>query len=209
MNMIATTHVGAKSAARWVAVAAVLALSGGPTLALDENGNEKENLKACEQRLCEIILKKEPKGDDLKCEIGKTWAKSKIKDGIEKKKLSWSFGDARCGLDVGLAREAIVNVLTKPDGALEFQKHTIKCEVERESEVTPINISLAPKIAFKDGKATKAWLNISEIEAPAVVKGAIWTVAKVEDTLGLFHGDMIEEINEFVHQKCAQRYPQK
>ena len=108
-----------------------------------------------------------------------------------------------------MSREAILNVLTKPDGTLEFQKHTVKCEVERENEVTPINISLAPKVTFKDGKAQKAWLNISEIEAPSVVKGAIWTVAKVEDSFGLFHGEMIHEINEFVNEKCAARYPQK
>lgn len=51
--------------------------------------------------------------------------------------------------------------------------------------------------------------DISDIVAPAVVKGAIWTAAKVEDSFGLFQGEMIEEINEFVRQKCAQRYPQK
>ncbi len=183
--------------------------AASPAFALDEKSDEKEKLKACEQRVCEIILKKETAGDDLKCAIGKTWSKAKIKDGVEKKKISWGFGDARCGIDIAIVRGAMLDVLSKPEGTLEIPKHTVKCEVERESEVTPINISLAPKITFKGGKAQKAWLNISDIEAPAVVKGAIWTAAKVEDTVGLFHGEMIEEINEFVHQKCAQRYPQK
>lgn len=191
------------------AVAAGIWLAAGPALALDEKGDEKEQLKACEQHVCEIILKKETAGADLSCAIGKTWSKAKIKDGIEKKKISWGFGDARCGIEVKVTRAAMLDVLTKPESTLQVDKHTVKCEVERESEVTPISISLAPKITFKDGKAQKAWLNISDIEAPAVVKGAIWTAAKVEDTFGLFHSEMIEEINEFVHQKCAQRYPQK
>ena len=193
--------------ARYILTAA-LWLAASPASALDEKSDEKEMLKACEQRACEIILKKEAKGDDLKCAIGKTWSKAKIKDGIEKK-ISWGFGDARCTIDVAMLRNAMVDVLTKPEGTLEISKHTVKCEVERENEVTPINISLAPKITFKDGKAQKAWLNISEIEAPSIVKGAIWTAAKVEDTVGLFHSEMISEINEFVQQKCAQRYPQK
>ena len=199
---------GAGRGARCI-LAAGLWIVASPASALDEKSDEKERLKACEQRVCEIILKKETSGDDLKCAIGKTWSKAKIKDGIEKKKISWGFGDARCGIDIAILRGAMVDVLSKPEGTLEIPKHTVKCEVERESEVTPINISLAPKITFKDGKAQKAWLNISDIEAPAVVKGAIWTAAKVEDTVGLFHSEMIEEINEFVHQKCAQRYPQK
>lgn len=192
------------------AATAGMLLAAGPAAALDEKGDEKEQLKACEQRVCEIILKKETAGADLSCAIGKTWSKAKIKDGIEKKKITWGFGDARCGIEVKVTRAAMLDVLTKPEATLQIDKHTVKCEVEREnSEVTPINVSLAPKITFKDGKAQKAWLNISDIEAPAVVKGAIWTAAKVEDTVGLFHSEVIEEINEFVHQKCAQRYPQK
>ncbi len=69
-------------------LAAGLLLSAGSAAALDEKANEKELLKACEQRMCEIIVKKEAAGSDLKCELGKTWNKSKIKDGIEKKKIT-------------------------------------------------------------------------------------------------------------------------
>lgn len=193
---------------------AVAALAGlgmavlGPlgAQALDEKADEKEKAKACEQQLCQIILKKEAAGADLKCDIGKTWAKKTIEGGVEKKKISWGFGDARCGVSLGVPRAAIVDALTKPAKAMEFPKHTVKCEVEREKEVVPINITMAPKIEFKDGKAQKAWLNVSEIEAPAVVKGAIWTAAKLEDTLGVFHSEMISEINEFVTEKCAKRY---
>jgi hypothetical protein len=173
--------------------------------ALDEKANEKEKLKACEQSICQIILDKKAAGD-LKCDLSKTWAKKAIEGGIEKKKISWGFGDARCGVELGLSAGAIVDALTKPEASVEIPKHTVKCEVEREKEVTPINVTLAPKITFKGGKAQKAWLNVSDIEAPAVVKGAIWTAAKLEDTLGVFHGEMIEEINEFVHEKCAKRY---
>lgn len=190
-------------------LAGLMVLAPMPAGALDEKANEKELLKACEQSMCEIIVKKDAGGGDLKCQLGKTWAKSKIKDGIEKKKISWTFGDARCAIDLAVSRAAMLEALKNPNGSLEIPKHTIKCEVERENEVTPINVSLAPKITFKDGKAQKAWLNVSDIEAPAVVKGAIWTAAKVEDTFGLFHGEMIEEINEFVLQKCPQKYPAK
>ena len=82
---------------------------------------------------------------------------------------------------------------------------TVRCEVERDKEVVPIMVSLSPKIQFKDGRAVKAWLGIENIEAPAVLKGAIWTVAQLEDTFGVFHGDLIKEINKFVHERCARR----
>ena len=68
-----------------------------------------------------------------------------------------------------------------------------------------INVSLAPKIQLKDGKAAKAWLGITNIDAPTAIKGAIWTVAQMEDTFGVFHSDLIKDINKFVHEKCPKR----
>jgi hypothetical protein len=191
-----------------VGLAALLALAigagSGGSYALDEIAGEKEKAKACEKSVCEMIVKKEATGADLSCALSRTWAKDKIKEGVEKKKISWGFGDAQCVLDLAVPRATIHSAVTKPEHSLEFPAHTIKCKVEREKEVTPINVTLAPKVNFKDGKAVKAWLGVKEIEAPAVVKGAIWTVAQVEDTVGLFHSDIISEINEFVEKKCPK-----
>jgi len=185
--------------------AVAIAMIGVPsTQAFEKPENERDVLKACEKRLCEIIVKKEASGGDLVCALSKTWAKSSIKGGIEKRSLSWGFGDARCSVDLTAKRDVILGAVTKPEHALELQPHTVKCEVERESEITPINVTLAPKVTFKAGKADQAWLNVTAIEAPAVVKGAIWTVAQVEDTFGLFQSDMISEINEFIEEKCPK-----
>ncbi|MCL4768099.1 MAG: hypothetical protein KJZ80_17910 [Hyphomicrobiaceae bacterium] len=184
--------------------AAIAILGVEPTQALEQPADEKAALKACEQRLCEIVVMKQPAGEDLVCPLSKTWTQSKIKDGIEKRRLSWAFGDARCSVDLSAKRDLILGAVTKPEHALELPPHQVKCEIERDKEITPINITLAPRIAFKNGKAEKAWLNLKSIEGPAVVKGAIWTAAQIEDNFGLFHSDMISEINEFVEKKCPK-----
>ena len=66
-------------------------------------------------------------------------------------------------------------------------------------------MSVAPKLQMKDGKVVKAWIGVGAIEAPAAVKGAIWTVAQMEDTFGIFHSDLVKDINKFVHEKCPKR----
>lgn len=190
------------------AVAALCALSA-PASALDEKPAEKEAIRACEKQLCEIVLKKEEKGDNWACSLSKTWHKNKIKESSEKRKLSWTFGDARCTISFGLPRETILAAVSKPDQTIEFKAETAKCEIERENEVTTIDVTLAPKIQFKAGKAEKAWLNVTKIEAPAVVKGAIWTAATLEDTFGVFHKDILNEINELMGERCAQRHAGK
>lgn len=179
-------------------------VSGAAAQALEETASERDVLKACEKKICEIVVKKEASGADFACTLTKTWAKDKIKEGIEKKRLSWSLGNARCVIDVGMKRADILEAMSKPAHTIELPPQTVKCQVEREKDTLDVNVTLAPKIQFKGGKAEKAWLNVKNIEAPTVIRGAIWTVAQAEDYFGLFHSDMVAEINEFTGQKCVK-----
>jgi hypothetical protein len=184
---------------------AVVASTTVAALALEEGQNEKEQLEACERSLCGILVGKEASGGDLQCSLQKTWVAKKIKAGVEQKKLTWGFGDVRCAVKLDARRQDMIEALTKPQHEVKLTPHAIKCDVERGTEVIPISVSMAPKLQFKDGKASKAWLGIGEVQAPAVVKGAIWTAAQLEDTFGIVHGDLIKEINTFIHERCPKR----
>jgi hypothetical protein len=188
---------------RLVMVCGLLGGSAGAALALQPDPAERDKLKGCEKNICTILTKKETAGGDLACGLSKTWSKDDIKSGIEKKKVSWTLGDARCTIDIKIARASLIDAVSKPDSVLDFGPQTVKCIVEREKEETPINITMAPKITFKGGQAVTAILGVKEIEAPAVVKGAIWTAATLEDNVGLFHTDMLKHINEFIGPKCT------
>ena len=190
-------------AAAFLAIASAIA----PAMALDRPADEKAKLKACEKKLCAIILKKPASGSDLACNIGRTWEKSRIVNGVRQKRISWTFGDARCTVAVKMPRAGIVSALTKPSFELQLAKHTINCRVEREEGISDIALNMSPKMAFKAGKVDKIWLNVSDIKAPTIIKGALWTVSQLEANVGVFHGEMVDEVNEFIHQKCAKRYP--
>jgi hypothetical protein len=190
-----------------IRVCVALALSVGMAAgarALEEAKDEKAQLEACERDLCTILVKREA-GSDLQCSMQKTWAGSKIKQGVEEKKLTWSLGDVRCGVKLEVKRQDMLDALTKPQFELKVASHAIRCDVEREKEVVPITVTMTPRIQFKDGKAAKVWLGIGEIQAPAVVKGAIWTAAQLEDTFGVVHSDLVKEINRFVNERCPKR----
>lgn len=194
--------------------AGALALIGSLTLAtaasaqvIKPAADEKERLKACEATICETALTKKKDGA-LSCSIQKTWTKSYIENGVRQKKISWTFGDAQCGVDIKLTNAQLASAVSEPKYTIQFEKHKVSCNIERENKMTTVNLMLAPKIEFEGGKAKKAWLNVSDIEAPTIIKGAIWTVAKLEDNFGLFHSDLISEVNEFLGQKCPRRYPQ-
>jgi hypothetical protein len=166
---------------------------------------EMAAIKACERRICTMALTRKPDGDDLACAMTKTWAKETLKGG-ESKSVKWGFGDARCSVTLGIARDDIVKALTAKEHTVAIPAHKVNCTVDRSGEKKPITARLAPKLVFKNGKAEKIWINLEEIDGPADVKGTVWMAAQLEDTLGIFHKSMIKSVNKFLHQQCGQRY---
>ena len=194
--------------ARWFGLGAgifALIAAASPGRALEEPPGEAAELKACEKRVCTMILEKNPKGDDLKCDVQKTWAKSTLEEG-KSKGVSWGFGDARCKANIKLDRADIIAALTQPKHTIRIPAQQVNCVIEREGEIKPLTIKLAPKLTFRNGKADKVWINLESIEGPADVKSTIWTAAKLEDTIGIFHRPMLKSIDKFVHKQCAKRY---
>lgn len=182
------------------------ALAGGPARAFDTPADEKAKLEACERTMCELFVKKEAAGSDLSCTVSKTWAGDKIKKGAESKSLDWSLGDARCTLALSLKRADVLKALGDPEFELKLDPQNVKCELEGDDQsVSTATLTLAPVLKFKAGKVDELSLGIDNIEAPALVHGTIWTVAKLEDTFGLFHSDMVSDVNEFIYEKCPSR----
>lgn len=173
-------------------------------LAFDEKASEKDALKACETSICEIVAKKSPTGPDLGCAIGKTWKQDRIKAGIGGR-VAWHWGDARCSSAIAVPRAMLIEALTKPHAKISLPLHKVSCELERGGSIIPVTITLAPTFHTKNGEVRKFWVNVKTVEAPSVIKGIIWTVARLEDTVGLFHRDLIKGINRFARERCAAK----
>lgn len=201
MRTIATTAIACLGAV------ALLLLHLVPARALDEQKGEAAAIKACDQRLCAILIQKNPRGDDLKCSLTKTWARSTIKE-ADSQKLSWGFGDARCSVDINLNRALVVSALTAEKQKLFVPPHTANCVVEHNGNLEKVTAVLSPKIAFKDGKADKIWVNLTSVEGPAGIKSTLLTAAYLADNLGLFHRQMLRAVNRHIERYCPNTYPQ-
>jgi hypothetical protein len=183
---------------------AVLAgvLSGAPAAtALEEGRGEEAAIKACDQRLCSILLQKSPNGEDLRCSLTKTWARSKIKE-ADSAKLSWGFGDARCSVELNLSREKMVAAMTGEQVTIRVAPHTANCVVEQGGKLEKLTAVLAPKIVFRNGRADKIWVNLKKVEGPSSITFTVETAAQLADTFGLFHRQMIKGINRYIERHC-------
>ena len=137
----------------------------------------------------------------------KTWAGSKIKQGVEEKKLTWSLGDVRCGVKLEAKRQDMLDALTKPQFELKVAPHAVQLRSgAREGSACTISVTMTPRASSsRTARPSRCGSAIGEIQAPAVVKGAIWTAAQLEDTFGVVHSDLVKEINRFVYERCPKR----
>jgi hypothetical protein len=190
----------------WACVLVSL-LSATPSRALEPAPNEAKVLEDCDRRLCTILLKKDVKGDDLKCDLTKTWARSTIK-GADSPGLTWGFGDARCLVHLKIPRALLVTALTEKAYKLWVPAHTAECVVEQSGETKTIKATLAPKIEFKSGRVEKIWINLQGMEGTSSITGLLSAGATLIDSTGLFHSQMVKEANKYIYTQCSKNYPE-
>jgi hypothetical protein len=185
-------------------IAASSAFAKSPRL--EEPPGEKDNLLACEKRLCGLVVDRPASGDDLKCALAKTWPRDTVNAGAQAAShMPATLGDARCSLPLQLSRAAIVGAVSQPEYTFQFPQHTVTCDVVMDERIEKVYVTLAPKIVFANGEARKVWVNLKKVDGPGGIKAMVWAAASLEDKLGLFHKTMLKEINKFLHKKCPAK----
>ena len=182
------------------------ALAAHPALALEEQAGEAKAIEACDKRLCTIVQRKDPNGEDLKCALTKTWARSTLKEG-DQRDVKWAFGDARCSVQLDISRVKIVEALTGNKVKLWIPAHTANCIVEQDGKIQNVTATVAPKIVFENGKATKIWINLRNVDGPAGIKATLQAGAQLNDTWGIIHRALLKSVNGYINKHCPKYHP--
>lgn len=169
-----------------------------------EEKAERESRKACKVAICDAFHNRNPEGGDIACHIVKTWRKEHLQKIVSKAKVSWPWGRVQCVSDIKLKRDMLIKAMTEPKHDAVLDKHQVTCKIEREEDQAEVKFDFSPKVTFEGGKATKAVLNWGEIEAPSLVKGAMWTATATDNTFNVLDGMVVEDINNFISEKCME-----
>jgi hypothetical protein len=195
-----------RRAAAPAAAALVLFLAASGAAALEAQPGEQKAIDACDKRLCTMLQKKDPSGEDLKCALTKTFTRSTLKEG-DTTQVKWGFGDARCSVQINISRAAIVTAVTAKSYKFWVPLTTANCVVEQDGQLKTVTAKLEPKIVFKDGRAEKVWINLREVEGPAAIKATLTLGAQLNDSVGLFHRAMLKSINGYIYKLCPKYHP--
>jgi hypothetical protein len=166
---------------------------------------EREGRKACKVAICAAFHKKAAEGSDIACNVLKSWRKEQLQKMVERAKVSWPWGKVKCVADIRLKRADLARAMSEGTFVADIGKHEVNCEIERENEApSKISFAFTPKVTFEKGKATKAALNWGAIDAPTLVKGAMWTATATDNTFNVLQSTVVEDINDFIGPKCDE-----
>lgn len=197
--------------AAWSAGIAPAAAQDRPSLAVGkldqltpEELQERESRKACKVTICAAFHNRTA-GNDISCNILKSWRKEQLDKLVQKAKVSWPWGRVRCVADIKLQRDTLIKAMTEEHYEATLDRQQVACEVEREKQPSAeITFEFTPQVTFSKGKATKAAINWGKVEGPAVVKGAMWTATAADNKLNVLQSTLVEDINDFIHDKCME-----
>ena len=197
----------AAAPAKAPAAAADVKPSDGPPDAelTPEERAEKEARKSCKIDICSAFRAKKADGTDVACNVVKSWRKEQLGKLVGKLKVSWPYGGVRCISAINIKRADLVKAMTEDKLVLQLDKHTVSCVVDREKDApTDIKFDFSPKVTFEKGKATSAAINWGKIEAPTLIKSALWTATAADNTVNLLSSTLVDDINDFVDKKCDE-----
>ena len=120
----------------------------------DEERAEKQARKACKIKICDILATKDPQGDDVSCDIVKTWRESDITKMLGGR-FDWPWGKAVCQSKLDIKREQLANAMTQANYEVALPAQKVSCTLAQKSEGEPyaVSVSIAPKVAFENSKA--------------------------------------------------------
>jgi hypothetical protein len=166
---------------------------------------EKEMRKACKIKVCSILASKDPQGEDVACDIVKTWREADITKMLGGR-INWPWGKAVCDFKLALKREPLAKAMSEVSYEVALPSQTVRCSVVQKGGADPyaIEMSVAPKMKFENGKATEAAVNWGEASAPMLIYPLIYAGTGFDNSNNVLGPEVVRIINEFTTKKCAE-----
>ena len=178
-------------------------ISSKRTLTVEERA-EKEARKACKIEICDIIATREPLGDDIACDIKKTWRAGGITKMLGDQ-INWPWGKAVCQSKLSLERSALAEAMRASRAEIEMPKETVSCALHQQgAEPYVIEVELSPKVAFEDGKATEATVDWGDVSAPMMIYPLLYAGTGIDNSANVLGPEVVKMVNAFVQKGCPE-----
>ena len=91
---------------------------------------------ACKAKICEIIATRDPVGEDVSCDIVKTWREEDIAKMLGGE-ISWPWGKAVCQSKLELARASLAKAMSEPQYEIIMPQQNVRCMLAQKDKDEP------------------------------------------------------------------------
>jgi len=170
-----------------------------------EEKAEKEARKACKIAICDVLATKNASGPDIACDIVKTWREATITKMLGGK-FDWPWGKAVCQSKLVVKREVLSKAMSEASYEVVMPTQKLSCTLAQKKEGKPyaIDVSIAPKVSFDNGKAVEASLNRGDASGPMLVYALIYAGTGLDNATNVLGPEVVRMVNEFTGKKCAE-----
>ena len=165
---------------------------------------EKKVRKACKIEICDILATKAPQGPDIACDIVKTWRTDDIVEMLGGR-IDWPWGNAVCKSKLRLKRTPLAKTMSEPSARIAMDSQTVRCALHQKiGKPYVVELDMAPKVTFKNGKAVSAEINWGEVSAPMLIYPVIYAGTGLDNSANVLGPGVVRMVNEFTGKKCAE-----
>jgi hypothetical protein len=170
-----------------------------------EEQAEKDARNACKKKICDIIASRDPTGEDVSCDIVKTWREEDIVKMLGGR-INWPWGKAVCQSRLEVKRKDLALAMTEPAYDMTMPAQKLRCTLAQKEGGEPyaIEVTMTPTARFENGKATVANVNWGEASAPMFIYPLIYAGTGLDNSANVVGPEVVRMINEFATKKCAE-----
>lgn len=170
-----------------------------------EQQAEKAARKACEAKICDIVASRDPAAEDVTCDIVTTWHEEDIVKTLGGR-INWPWGGVMCQSKITLERGPIAKAMSEPSYDMTMPTQTARCSLAQKEGGDPyvVEISVAPKLTFENGKAVEGQVNWGKASAPVAIYPLLYTGTALDNSTNVLGPELVRLVNEFTAKKCPQ-----
>jgi hypothetical protein len=170
-----------------------------------EERAEKDARRACKKKICDIIATRDPTGEDVSCDIVKTWREDDIVKMLGGR-IGWPWGKAVCQSRLEVKRKDLARAMSEPAYDMVMPTQKVRCTLAQKDGGAPyaIEVTLTPTAKFENGKATEASVNWGEASAPSFIYPLLYAGTGLDNSANVLGPEVVRMINEFTTRKCAE-----
>jgi hypothetical protein len=103
---------------------------------------EKEIRKECKKKICDIIATRDPEGEDVACDIVKTWREEDIVKMLGGR-ISWPWDKAVCQSKLEVKRRPLARAISDDSYEMSMTPQKVRCTLSQKTEGDPYVVEIA------------------------------------------------------------------